>query len=67
LLVNDYSKKVFWEANFDYFENFEELIENGTVPESYAECGSSSCYYDYTEHSNYKPDVYNENLGMAAW
>lgn len=66
VLVSEYSQKVFWEYHYDYINTFEQDIEDGKVPASYANCNSLSCADDYTEQTDVKPDVWNDNLGMAA-
>ena len=66
ILVSEYAQKVFWEYHYDYIQSFEQDIEDGKVPASYANCNSLSCADDYTEQTDVKPDVWNDNLGMAA-
>jgi len=57
---------VFKEHNYDYIVNFEKQIDDELVPSSYANCNSIACVFDHTEVTEFKPDLMNENLNMAA-
>ena len=66
ILQSTYAKKVFRENNYDYLKKIDTLIEDSVIPSSYENCNSVACTFDYTEPTEFKPDLLNENLNMAA-